>query len=90
MNFGFDTSALKLDKGLAKEFREIKNRMCRYSISVTMRRSEYRLRIQSGNYKSINVHEMLLFTIVINSYSFTETPNIIIPVFREEEEQIGQ
>jgi hypothetical protein len=34
---------------------------------------------------------MLLFTIVINSYAFTDTPNIIIPVFREEEDmQVGQ
>lgn len=33
---------------------------------------------------------MILFTIVINSYSFTDTPNIIIPVFRDEEDQIAQ
>jgi hypothetical protein len=37
----------------------------------------------------MHAHELLLFTIVINSYSFTETPNIIIPVFREEDEQVG-
>lgn len=95
MNFIFDTSALKLDKGLAKEFSEIKNRMCRYNISVSMRRTEYRQRISIGAkggeaFKPMMSHEMLLFTIVINSYSFTDTPNIIIPVFRDDDEQIGQ
>jgi hypothetical protein len=44
MNFIFNTGILKKDKGLAREFAEIKNRMCTYYISVTMRRSEYRLR----------------------------------------------
>jgi hypothetical protein len=38
MNFMFDSSFLKHDKGLVREFPEIKNRMCRYNISVTMRR----------------------------------------------------
>ena len=90
MNFLFDTSRIKLDKGLVKEFSEIKNRMCRYNISVTMRRSNYRQRINKGNFHSTTFHSMLLFTIVINSYSFTDTPNIIIPVFREDEEQITQ
>lgn len=48
MNFVFDTGELKRDKGLAREFAEIKNRMCRYNISVTMRRSEYRQRTMQG------------------------------------------
>lgn len=86
----FDTGVLKQDKGLVREFPEIKNRMCRYNISVTMRRSEYRQRVGSGSFKTMTVHELLLFTIVINSYSFTDTPNIIIPVFREEEQQVAQ
>lgn len=85
MNFVFDSSALKNEKSLAKEFAEIKNRMCRYNISVSMRRTEYRLR--SKDFKLS--HEILLFTIVINSYSFTDTPNIIIPVFRDEDEQFA-
>lgn len=94
MNFIFNTGLLKKDKGLVREFLEIKNRMCTYYISVTMRRSEYRLRTSigsHGNLKNMSVHEMLLFTIVINSYAFTDTPNIIIPVFRDEEDmQVGQ
>jgi hypothetical protein len=44
MNYIFDSSFLKLDKNLAREFNEIKNRMCRYNISVTLRRTEYRLK----------------------------------------------
>jgi hypothetical protein len=44
MNYIFDSSFLKLDKALAKEFGEIKNRMCRYNISVTLKSSEYRYR----------------------------------------------
>ena len=85
MNFVFDTSSLKTDKGLAKEFAEIKNRMCRYNISVSMRRTEYRLKAKDFKFS----HEILLFTIVINSYSFTDTPNIVIPVFRDEDEQFA-
>jgi len=56
--------------------------MCRYNISVSMRRTEYRLRAKDLKLS----HEILLFTIVINSYSFTDSPNIIIPVFRDEDE----
>jgi hypothetical protein len=89
MNFYFDSSFLKIDKALAKEYSEIKNRMCRYNISVTLKRAEYKKVIGSGTFKSCITHEMCLFTILINSYAFTDTPNIIIPVFREEEEQVG-
>ncbi len=42
MNYVFDSSFLKQDKILAKEFSEIKNRMCRYNISITLKYSEYR------------------------------------------------
>jgi len=51
MNYIFDSSFLKFDKALVKEFVEIKNRMCRYNISVTLKRSEYRYRglPSSGN-----------------------------------------
>jgi hypothetical protein len=90
MNFIFDSSFLKNDKALAKEFSEIKNRMCRYNISITLRRAEYKKMVGTGNFKSIVIHEICLFTILINSYSFTDTPNIIIPVFREDEEQVAQ
>jgi hypothetical protein len=89
MNFYFDSSFLKNDKALAKEYSEIKNRMCRYNISVTLKRAEYKKVIGTGSFKSCITHEMCLFTILINSYAFTDTPNIIIPVFREEEEQVG-
>lgn len=90
MNFIFDSSFIKNDKALAKEFSEIKNRMCRYNISVTLKRVEYKKAIGHGSFKSFVSHELCLFTILINSYAFTDTPNIIIPVFREEEEQVGQ
>lgn len=90
MNFCFDSSFLKNDKALAKEYSEIKNRMCRYNISVTLKRAEYKKTIGTGNFKSCITHELCLFTILINSYAFTDTPNIIIPVFREDEEQVSQ
>lgn len=91
MNFVFDSSGLKTDKALAREFGEIKNRMCRYNISVTLRRTEYKLRSrQQAHSRSYTLHEVLLFTIVINSYSFTDTPNILIPVFRDDDEQVAQ
>jgi hypothetical protein len=86
MNYIFDSSFLKLDKALAREFSEIKNRMCRYNISVTLRSSEYRQKSGTCNFKTQQVQEILLFTILINSYSFTDTPNIVIPVFREDDE----
>jgi len=52
MNYIFDSSFLKLDKALAREFNEIKNRMCRYNISVTLRSSEYRQKSGTGNFKT--------------------------------------
>lgn len=42
LNFLFDSSKIKQNKSLVKEFNEIKNRMCRYNISIAMRRSNYR------------------------------------------------
>lgn len=93
----FDTSSIKRDKSILKEFAEIKNRMCRYNVNISMRRSEYRLSRPQNVYQNksrnlynskaaLNIHELLTFTLIINSYSFTDTPNIIIPIFREEEE----
>jgi len=49
MNYIFDSSFLKEDKALAKEFSEIKNRMCRYNISVTLRSSEFRMKQINGS-----------------------------------------
>ena len=92
MKYIFDSSFLKFDKALVKEFGEIKNRMCRYNISVTLKTSEYRHRglpSSGSSSRGQKTYEILLFTILINSYSFTDNPNIVIPVFREDDEQVA-
>jgi len=60
-NFIFDTSWLKNDKYLKKEFHDLTGRMRRYNVFVSMKKYEFKA-------SASILHEILLFTIEIISF----------------------
>ena len=82
MHFTFNTTIFKGDKLMAKEFHELTGRMRKYNIFVSLRKYEFRL-------SPVNIHEVLLFTLDILSFQYSEIP-ITIPVDKTDEATYSQ